>query len=94
MASVVVAAPGPYEDALTLYRQGCYGEAADLHSRFLERPQEASGVRPLFGKAAVLLAQTLANQGRIVPALEWAEKAIAIDKLNAGLYYLRATIFQ
>ncbi len=94
LGSVVAAAPGPYEDALTLYRQGCYGEAADLLSRFLECPQAASGVRPLFGKAAVLLAQALANQGRIVPALEWAEKAIAIDKLNAGLYYLRATIFQ
>ncbi len=92
--AVASAESSPYEDALTLYRQGCYGEAADLLSRFLECPEAASGVRPLFGKAAVLLAQTLANQGRIVPALEWTEKAIAIDKLNAELYYLRATIFQ
>jgi chemotaxis protein methyltransferase CheR len=49
---------------------------------------------PLFGKAAILLAQAMANQGRIAPALQWTEKAIAIDKLNAELYYLRATIFQ
>ncbi|HEX9079576.1 MAG TPA: CheR family methyltransferase, partial [Desulfuromonadaceae bacterium] len=90
------ASPGasPYEDALALYRLGSYAEAADLLAGFLERPETTSGARPLFGKAAVLLAHALANQGRIELALEWTGRAIAIDKLNAELYYLRATLFQ
>ena len=40
------------------------------------------------------MASSLANLGRITPALEWVDKAIGLDKLNAELYYLRATIFQ
>jgi chemotaxis protein methyltransferase CheR len=40
------------------------------------------------------MAQAQANRGKIALALEWVEKAIAVDKLNAELYYLRATILQ
>jgi chemotaxis protein methyltransferase CheR len=54
----------------------------------------AGGRQPLFEKGAALMARSLANQGRIAPALEWVERAISVDKLNAELYYLRATIFQ
>ncbi|HEY4744688.1 MAG TPA: CheR family methyltransferase [Desulfuromonadaceae bacterium] len=79
-------------EALALYRQGRYDEAAAVLSRVLECP--AADNRPQFGKAAILLAQSLANQGKIAPALEWTERAIAVDKLNAELYYLRATIQQ
>jgi chemotaxis protein methyltransferase CheR len=41
-----------------------------------------------------LLARAYANQGHLAAALEWCDKAIAADKLNAGLRYLRATIRQ
>jgi len=83
-----------YEEAQVLYREGRYGEAADRLSRLLECGEGAAGAAQWFGKAAALKARVLANQGHIVPALEWTEKAIAVDKLNAELYYLRATIFQ
>jgi chemotaxis protein methyltransferase CheR len=36
----------------------------------------------------------LANQGRLMEALVLCEKAIAADKLDPGLHYLRATILQ
>ena len=45
-------------------------------------------------KAASLLARAYANQGKLVEALEWCEKAVAGDKLNPGLYYLQATILE
>jgi chemotaxis protein methyltransferase CheR len=89
-----VAEDSPYEDALALYRQGKYGEAAKRLSGLLADGGAAGGPSASFAKAASLLAQALANQGRIEPALEWVEKAIAVDKLNAELYYLRAIIFQ
>jgi chemotaxis protein methyltransferase CheR len=88
------AKPLPYEEALSLYRQGCYGEAAETLSGLLDLTKATGGSAQLFGKAAALLAQSLANRGEIAAALEWTEKAIAVDKLNAELYYLRATILQ
>jgi chemotaxis protein methyltransferase CheR len=84
----------PYDEALELYRQGCYGEAAETLSGLLARTGTSGGSTHLFGKASALLAQALANRGEIASALEWTEKAIAVDKLNVELYYLRATIFQ
>lgn len=39
-------------------------------------------------------ARSCANQGRLVEALEWCEKAIATDKMNPSYYYLRANILQ
>lgn len=84
----------PYEEALALYRQGNYAEVAEMLSGPLARCEAGTVGAAMFGKGAVLMAQSLANQGRVVTALEWTEKAIAVDKLNAGLYYLRATILQ
>ncbi len=83
-----------YEKALTLYHQGKYKEAAHKLSGLLAETEATSGAKPAFGKAAALMAQAQANRGEIAVALEWVEKAIAADKLNAELYYLRATIFQ
>ncbi len=45
-------------------------------------------------KAMILLARSYANCGKTVPALEWCEKAIAIDRLNPGCHYLHAMILQ
>jgi chemotaxis protein methyltransferase CheR len=80
----------PYEEAEALYRQGRYNDVAELLRGGLSK---GCGP-PSFEKGAALLAQSLANLGKIDQALEWTEKAIAVDKLNAELYYLRATIFQ
>ena len=76
-----------YADALTLYMQGRYREAADLLLRHIsdERGDTATHV---------LLARGLANQGELPEALRWCEKAIALDKTRAASHYLRATILQ
>ncbi len=86
--------PSVYEAALALYSLGSYEEAAYLLSGLLTRSEAESGKQPAFGKAVALMAQAQANRGEIALALEWVDKAIAVDKLNAELYFLRATIFQ
>ncbi|GAC1451551.1 MAG: hypothetical protein PVSMB11_12550 [Desulfuromonadaceae bacterium] len=63
-------------------------------SGLLERSEAGIVPQPAFGKAVALMAQAQANRGEITLALEWVEKAIAVGKLNAELYYLRANIFQ
>ncbi|MGD0584879.1 MAG: CheR family methyltransferase [Oryzomonas sp.] len=83
-----------YEKALALYHQGNYKEAAHKLSGLLLQTEAGIGTQSAYGKAAALMAQAQANRGEIAVALEWVEKAIAADKLNAELYYLRATIFQ
>ena len=45
-------------------------------------------------ESSALLARTCANLGELTEAREWAEKAIAADKLDARLHYLRAIILQ
>jgi chemotaxis protein methyltransferase CheR len=78
----------PYEEALMLYQQGSYTEAADklllsLSQEGEEQPQ-----------AAALLARVYANQGKLGEALQWCEKSIAADKLDAACHYLHAVILQ
>jgi chemotaxis protein methyltransferase CheR len=83
----------PYDEALTLYRQGLYAEAAGkLAGADAERKREFEP--PLSGKAASLLARIFANLGEFAKALEWSEKAIAVNKLDPELRYLQAIIFQ
>lgn len=73
----------PFEEALTLYQQGRYTEAAEK----LASSQDDN-------KSIALLARAYANQGKLTDALEWCEKAVVTDKLNPGFHYLRATILQ
>jgi chemotaxis protein methyltransferase CheR len=40
------------------------------------------------------MSRTLANQGKLSEALQWCERAIAVDKLNPRFHYLLATIEQ
>ncbi len=75
-----------YGEALTLYEGGRYGEAAE---KLVELSQNRDD-----SKAMALLARVYANQGKLTEALEWCDKAIAADKMNAGCHYLRATILQ
>ena len=42
----------------------------------------------------MLLARTLANQGRLSEAGAWCEKTIAADKLNPASHYLFAVVLQ
>lgn len=86
--------PTSYEEALILYRQGNYEKAASMLSELMTQSEMRTGAKTVFGKAVTLMAQVQANRGEIALALEWVDKAIAVDKLNAELYYLRATIYQ
>jgi len=84
----------PLVEAQALYRRGNYEEAVAGLSGLLLTPEAGGGPSPLFEQAATLMARCLANLGRVDQALEWVEKAIGMDRLNAELYYLRATICQ
>jgi chemotaxis protein methyltransferase CheR len=84
-----IAAPRqtPYMEALALYQQGRYAEVADtLSARCADAHADTL--------ALALLARAYANQGQLTDARQWCEKALAADKLNAGLHYLHATILQ
>lgn len=76
-----------YQEALALFEQGDYHEAA----RKLKSEPEPFTVTV---ESSALLARICANLGELTEAREWAEKAIAADKLNAGLHYLHAIILQ
>jgi chemotaxis protein methyltransferase CheR len=83
----------PYDEALALYRQGLYDEAATKLTGTLSKGERQAG--PLRnGKAATLLARLYANKGDFAAALEWAEEAVAINKLDPEERYLQAIIFQ
>jgi len=77
--------PLPYAAAVSLFEQGCYGEAADtlLASCAQHTPEP---------RACSLLARALANQGRLADALAWCDRWIAADKLDTAGHYLRAVI--
>jgi chemotaxis protein methyltransferase CheR len=78
--------PTPYQEALALFEQGNYLDAA-------QKLKMDSGEEPEVGSLA-LMARICANLGQLAEAQTWAEKAIGADKLNAGLHYLRAIILQ
>jgi chemotaxis protein methyltransferase CheR len=79
--------PNPYADALVLYQQGFYAEAAQ------KLKESSSGPHP-DPQVLCLLARSLANQGNLVEALDYCDQWIAADKLNASSHYLRALILQ
>lgn len=89
----VAAEPGitPYAEATALYEQGLYAAAIDKLFQQLEH-DKSHGVTS--GTAMALLARSYANRGMLDQALEWAEKTIAIDKLNSDYHYLYGTILQ
>ena len=82
------------DEAEALYREGRYAETADTLAAFVAMGLPEGRLLCSYGKAAALLARTFANLGRLSDALLWSEKAIAAAKLDPGLHYLRATIFQ
>ncbi len=80
------AEPDAYKEALMLYQQGMYAQVVDKLIDLASQDHDT--------KAMVLLARAYANYGKSVPALEWCEKAIAVDRLNPGCHYLHAMILQ
>ena len=87
LVAEVGAYPIPEEEALMLYEQGHYGDAADKLLVLAARGHVDS-------HALALLARAYANLGKVGEAFEWCEKALAADKENPGLHYLSATILQ
>lgn len=79
--------PSPYEHALTLCAQGAYAAAAEQVATLLVRNERDT-------RALALLCRIHANQGRLGDALHDAERALAADRLDAGLHYLRGLILQ
>ncbi len=76
-----------YRDALAFYHDGRYPEAAQtVTSLLLQYPASTDSM--------ALLARIYANLGELDDALEWCEKAIRAEKLNAGIHYLMATVLQ
>ena len=83
-----------YNDALTLYDQGRYLEAAEeLVSLLAEKKSNRKKVPP-DGDVIALMTRAYANLGKLDEALTWCEKGIAGDKMVPKLHYLRATILQ
>jgi chemotaxis protein methyltransferase CheR len=80
------AGPTPYEEASALFERGDYAEAAGKLRSDSALSQAAEG--------PALLARICANLGELAEARSWAEQALRMDKLNAGLHYLRAGILQ
>jgi chemotaxis protein methyltransferase CheR len=76
-----------FEEALVLYERGFYQEAEIRLAPLLVPNQESI-------RANVLLCRIRANQGRLDEALILVDAAIAADKIDPGLHYLRAMIFQ
>jgi chemotaxis protein methyltransferase CheR len=76
-----------YEEALALYKQGEYSQAA----RSL---QQKSAVAVQHVECCRLAARVHANLGELTQARWWADHAIAAEKVNAPSHYLRALILQ
>jgi chemotaxis protein methyltransferase CheR len=80
-------AADPYEEARILFERGNYAAAAAML-------KADPALLPATAERSALLARICANLGELSEALSWAEKALAVGKLDAGLHYLRAMILQ
>lgn len=76
--------------------QGCEGAEPTVERRLsptaqpsVSNPQELQ--EPT---AALVLARTCANEGRLAEALSWCETAIAADKMAATAHYIKAMVLE
>jgi chemotaxis protein methyltransferase CheR len=77
--------PALYGEALAFFEQGLYTEAVQKLKSNLEHCQAAP-------ETFALLARAYANLGNLAEARRWVEKALAAEKLNSSLHYMRAVI--
>jgi chemotaxis protein methyltransferase CheR len=83
--SPLPAPPSFYEKALVLFEQGKYSAAAEILK---------TDSTPKSAKNAALLSRIYANLGDLTQAMAMTDQALALDKLDAGVHYLRAVIFE
>ena len=88
-APEVVAGPerDRFAEAQARFADGRYAEAGAALAALA-----AAG--PLETRALALWAHVCANEGRLAEARRWCEEALAREKLNASLHYLRASVLQ
>ncbi len=77
----------PYMEAKEMFENGRY---RDVTEKLAGLPVNGKGDLKIIS----LLAKAYANQGRLDDAISWCKKAISVDTVNAGHYYLLATILQ
>lgn len=82
-----------YQKSLELYKKKQYQLALNSLLPLLEENRELS-TKKAGAKECILLAKIYANQGALLQALQWCERAIKIDPLNPLSHYLLATIYQ
>jgi len=75
-----------YEQALQLFKGGRVQESESILNSFLER-------KPENFQGQALMARLYADQGRLHDAQAQCERALALNKLDAGCHYLLAAIF-
>lgn len=83
-----------YDDALAAYREGRYDEAMAALQPLLDTGTAVARDSGAAGRAFALMARIEANRGKLEDAAEWSQKAIAVDRVNPGFYYLLATILE
>jgi chemotaxis protein methyltransferase CheR len=75
-------------DAENLYNKGLFEDAEKLLMGMIRQTEH-------YNKGLVkILARTKANLGKLNEAAQWCEIALSLDKLDADLHYLLATIMQ
>jgi chemotaxis protein methyltransferase CheR len=83
----------PYDEALALFHEGLYDDAAVKLTDLLKKGDVKSD-HPAFAETSRLLVRILADKGNFATALEWSEKAIAANRLDPEIRYMQAVIFQ
>lgn len=82
-----------YKEAHMLYTHGRYTEVAEkLLTVDWTKGRNALSSGFAREQAMALLARAYANQGRLAEAQTWCDQALVVNKCDAGLHYLRATI--
>ncbi|MDP4161395.1 MAG: CheR family methyltransferase, partial [Bacillota bacterium] len=81
-----------YEKALAAYHGGRYTEAVALLQMICPESGYKKTRVETEGNVSALMARILANQGNLDQAVEWCEKAITKDKINANHRFLLAII--
>lgn len=80
-----------YRDALQYYESGQYLEVVDRLTTVLADPALDLGERCA---SMTLLCKAYANLGDLSSALEWSEKTVSMDKLNARSHYFHGSLLQ